>query len=139
MGLMTVKSYVPLRLSQIQRPHGLLPSSEDFQAMAMEAAEGSLMAACPAVRHGYARRLVPAMRSADGEYGAGFPSTQKDRGGGLEGLGISLERGFAFRGCGCDAGGYIPPMRVRDIPAFLDAHYPDTRLPKKKRYARKKS
>jgi hypothetical protein len=51
-------------------------------------------------------------------------------------LAFLYERGFAFRGCGCDAGGYIPPKRVRDIAAFLEVHYPGMPLPKKKRYAR---
>jgi hypothetical protein len=53
-------------------------------------------------------------------------------------LDFLYERNFAFRGCGCDAGGYIPPKRVRDIPAFLDAHHRGRRLPKKKRYARRR-
>jgi len=49
------------------------------------------------------------------------------------------ERGFAFRGCGCDAGGYIPPKRVRDISAFLQAHYSATRLRNEKRFPRRKA
>jgi hypothetical protein len=36
-------------------------------------------------------------------------------------LAFLYERGFAFHGCGCDAGGYIPPKRVKDIQAFLEA------------------
>jgi|KBSSwiStaDraftv2_1062776.scaffolds.fasta_scaffold939240_2 hypothetical protein len=52
-------------------------------------------------------------------------------------LALLYEQGHAFRGCGCDAGGYIPPKRLRDIPAFLEAHH-GTSAPKKKRYVRKK-
>ena len=56
-------------------------------------------------------------------------------------LAFLYERGYAFRGCGCDAGGYIPPRRLKGIPAFLDAHH-RTSAPKMKpprrSYLRKK-
>jgi hypothetical protein len=52
-------------------------------------------------------------------------------------LAFLYERGFAFHGCGCDAGGYIPPKRVSDIPSFLEAYH-SRRVPKKKGFARKR-
>ena len=30
--------------------------------------------------------------------------------------------GFAFHGCGCDAGGFVPPRRLREVPAWLEEH-----------------
>ena len=36
-------------------------------------------------------------------------------------LSFLYEKGFAFHGCGCNAGCYVPPKKRRDIPAFLKA------------------
>jgi hypothetical protein len=43
-------------------------------------------------------------------------------------LAILYERGYTFHGCGCDAGGYVPPKRVKDIPAFLERRGPQRTL-----------
>lgn len=32
------------------------------------------------------------------------------------------EHGFAFHGCGCDAGGFVPPRRLSEVPAWLERH-----------------
>ncbi|MCP4647574.1 MAG: hypothetical protein GY852_07545 [bacterium] len=35
---------------------------------------------------------------------------------------ILYDEGYAFHGCGCDAGGYIPPTKLKDVPAFKIKH-----------------
>lgn len=39
-------------------------------------------------------------------------------------LAFLYDRGFAFHGCGCDAGGYVPPKRLKDIPQYLGTQCP---------------
>ena len=55
-------------------------------------------------------------------------------------LALLYERGYVFRGCGCDAGGFIPPTRLEDVPAFLGEHYGSAAAKKAQRrvYARKR-
>lgn len=32
------------------------------------------------------------------------------------------ENGFAFGGCGCGGPGYVPPAKLKDLPAWLEQH-----------------
>jgi hypothetical protein len=76
--------------------------------------------------------LCPQCAQLMANMGLDFRAPKQTEVGEWEVLAILYERGFAFRGCGCDAGRYIPPKRVREIPAFLEAHHPGARLPKKR-------
>lgn len=35
-------------------------------------------------------------------------------------LAILYEEGFAFHGCGCDAGGFNPPTKLKDVETFKE-------------------
>ncbi len=83
--------------------------------------------------------LCPQCAQPMANMGLEFRAPKKTEAEAWDVLAFLYERGFAFRGCGCDAGGYVPPKRVRDIPAFLEAHYPGLRLAKKRRSARRKA
>jgi hypothetical protein len=37
-------------------------------------------------------------------------------------LAVLFENGFSFHGCGCDAGGVIPPRTLREVPEWLERH-----------------
>jgi hypothetical protein len=45
-------------------------------------------------------------------------------------LRVLHENGFAFHGCGCDAGGVVPPRTLRELSEWLEKHQHTTEAEK---------
>ncbi|WP_165231779.1 hypothetical protein [Aquisphaera insulae] len=56
------------------------------------------------------------------DMGLDFKAPSKDDREAWQILEMLQHYGFAFHGCGCDAGGFVPPQRLREVPAWLEAH-----------------
>lgn len=67
--------------------------------------------------------LCPQCARPMADMGKDFRAPKKTEIEAWEVLAFLYDRGFSFHGCGCDAGGYIPPRKRRHIPAFLKMHH----------------
>jgi hypothetical protein len=56
------------------------------------------------------------------DMGLDFKAPHKDNREAWQILAILFDYGFDFHGCGCDAGGFVPPRTLGELPVWLEKH-----------------